>query len=102
MVKRKGGIQMKLIIRTVTYPITFLIDLSIRLCALGIGIASALFGWISGLIGLGAAIVTLTGDWKNGLILFAIAFLVSPAGLPMIAVSLLSILQSASNFIRRI
>lgn len=53
---------MKLIIRTVTYPITFLIDLSIRLCALGIGIASALFGWISGLIALGAAIVTLTGD----------------------------------------
>lgn len=93
---------MKLIIRTVTYPITFLIDLSIRLCALGIGIASALFGWISGLIGLGAAIVTLTGDWKNGLILFAIAFLVSPVGLPMLAVGILSGIQSLSNTIKHI
>ena len=93
---------MKLIIRTVTYPITFLIDLSIRLCALGIGIASALFGWISGLIALGAAIVTLTGDWKNGLILFAIAFLVSPAGLPMLAVVILSGIQSLSNTIKHI
>lgn len=93
---------MKLIIRTVTYPITFLIDLSIRLCALGIGIASALFGWISGLIGLGAAIVTLTGDWENGLILFAIAFLVSPAGLPMLAVAILSGIQSLSNTIKHI
>ena len=93
---------MKLIIRTVTYPITFLIDLSIRLCAFGIGIASALFGWISGLIGLGAAIVTLTGDWKNGLILFAIAFLVSPAGLPMLAVAILSGIQSLSNTIKHI
>lgn len=93
---------MKLIIRTVTYPITFLIDLSIRLCALGIGIASALFGWISGLIGLGAAIVTLTGDWKNGLILFAIAFLVSPAGLPMLAVGILSGIQRLSNTLKHI
>lgn len=44
-----------------------------------------------------ALAVLFTYSVKNGIILLVIAFLVSPMGLPLIAVKLLSGLQSMNN-----
>lgn len=46
--------------------------------------------------------VLVTYSPKNGIILLVIAFLVSPMGLPMFAVWILSALQGISHFFKSI
>ena len=56
-------------------------------------ISSYAFGIASTVIAVLAVLVLLTSSVKNGMILFAIAFLVSPLGLPMLAVKLVGLLN---------
>ena len=55
---------------------------------------------VSGLIGILGIAVLVTYSPKNGLILLTIAYLVSPMGVPMIAVWLLGGLQSISRTLK--
>ena len=61
-----------------------------------------LFRIASGIVALLGVMVLITYSPKNGMILLAIAFLVSPMGLPMLAVWILSGLQSISKFFKSI
>ena len=61
-----------------------------------------LFRIASSIIALLGVMVLATYSPKNGLILLTIAFLVSPMGLPMFAVWILSALQGISHFIKSI
>ena len=45
------------------------------------------------------ALVVLTYSTKNALMLFVLAFLISPMGLPMVAVGLLSMLSTVRNML---
>ena len=45
------------------------------------------------------ALAVLTYSTKNALMLFALAFLISPMGLPMVAVGLLSVLSTVRNML---
>ena len=84
---------MKLILKAFAAPVTLLLSLFIRLCATLLSHAAFLFGIASTVLGLLAVIVLATISITNGLILLGIAALVSPIGIPMLAVKLLGGLQ---------
>lgn len=91
---------MNLIIKILLSPIVLAIDLLTWIFVGLISCSSILFRLASGIVAVLAVAVLVTYSVKNGLILLTIAFLVSPLGLPMIAVSILSGLQSISAAIK--
>ena len=84
---------MKLILKILLTPIRLAIWLFIRLFALVTYISSYVFGIAGAVVGALAVAVLLTSSVKNGLILLVIAFLVSPIGLPMLAVKIVGLLD---------
>ena len=93
---------MKLIFKILTAPVALVIDLFTLVC-IGLIYFSAFFLRLaSGIIGILGILVLVTYSVKNGLILLTIAFLVSPMGLPMLAVHILTGLQRISGAIKEI
>ena len=89
---------MKVLLRLLTLPVRMIITVFIWICALLIRISGKLLGLISGLLVL-LGLAVLTYSTKNALIVFALAFIVSPMGLPMVAVGMLSLLNEAKRFL---
>ena len=87
---------MKPILQLLTLPIRIILTVFIWICALLIKLSGKLLGLIAGILLL-MALVVLTYSTKNALMLFALAFLISPMGLPMVAVGLLSVLSTVRN-----
>ena len=85
---------MKTLLKILTAPVTLTISLLVWLCAVLIDRTVFLFQIASAILGLLAVLVLLTTSVTNGLILLGIAALVSPIGIPMLAVKLLGGLQS--------
>jgi hypothetical protein len=82
-----------------TLPIRIIITVFVFICSIVLSLSGIFFGIASGLLGL-LGLIVLTYSVHNALILFALAILVSPIGLPMIAVRVLSVLCSAQSFLR--
>ena len=80
---------MKILIRLLTAPIAVIV----WLCAGLLYVSSFLFGLAGAALTVLAVVVILAGSQKNGIIVLIIAFLVSPLGLPMLAVKILVGLQ---------
>ena len=93
---------MKWILKILTFPVVLLIDLLTLVCVGIISCAALPLRIVSGIIALLGTAVLLTYSPKNGVILLTISFLLSPMGLPMLAVWILSILQGISQFIKAI
>ena len=91
---------MKLIFKILPVPVTLAIDLFTLICIGIISCSAMLLRLVSGLIGILGIAVLVTYSPKNGLILLTIAYLVSPMGVPMIAVWLLGGLQSISRTLK--
>ena len=83
---------MKAILRFLTLPIRIVITVFIWICALIISISGKVLGLAAGLLLL-LALVVMTYSMKNAVMLLVLALIISPIGLPMIAVELLSILS---------
>jgi ABC-type sugar transport system permease subunit len=93
---------MKPIIKVLLSPIVIMIDLLTWIIVGLFSCSGILFRLASSVMALMGFAVLVAYSTKNGLILLAIAFLVSPLGLPMIAVSILSGLQSISATIKNL
>ena len=91
---------MKLILKILAAPVTMLISLFAWICAGLISCSTIVFKLASGLIALMALAVLFTYSVQNGIILLVIAFLVSPLGLPMLAVKMLGGLQSVNGSLK--
>ena len=74
------------ILKILFAPLSLILSLFVWLCA----------GLASGLLSLLAFAVLITYSVKNGIILLVLAFLISPMGLPMLAVWGLGKLQGAN------
>ena len=90
---------MRFLLRLMTLPIRIIITVFVLLCSIVLSLSGMFFGIASGLLGL-LGLIVLTYSVHNALILFALAILVSPIGLPMIAVRVLSVLCSVQSFLR--
>lgn len=93
---------MKIILKILLTPFILVFDLVSWTCIGLISCSTVLFGLVSGIVSLLAIAVLVTYSVKNGLILLAIAFLVSPMGIPMLAVKLLGILQGVSGTLKNL
>ena len=90
--------KMSFLLRLMTLPIRIIIMVFVLLCSIVLSLSGIFFGIASGLLGL-LGLIVLTYSVHNALILFALALLVSPIGLPMIAVRVLSVLCSVRRFL---
>lgn len=93
---------MKLIFKILLAPVILTIDLFTLVCTGLISCSSILFRLVSGIVTVLGVLVLMTYSVKNGLILLTIAFLVSPMGIPMIAVHLLTGVQHISTVIKNL
>jgi len=93
---------MKWILKILTTLVILLIDMFTLVCMEIISFSAIPLRIVSSIIAFLGTAVLVTYSPKNGMILLAIAFLFSPMGLPMLAVWILSILQSISQFIKAI
>ena len=91
---------MKAILKVLTFPIVLILDLFTWICVGLISCSAILFKLASAILAILAVAVLVTYSVQNGLILLTIAFLVSPLGIPMIAVWLLGGLQKISGVIK--
>lgn len=89
---------MRIILKILAAPVTLLLSLIVRLCAALLSHTAFLFGIAGTVLGLLALAVMLTASVTNGLILLGLALLVSPIGLPMLAVKLLEGFLASLNF----
>ena len=92
---------MKILLKVPVVLITSIVSILIWLCAGLISCSSVVFKIASSLLSVIAAAVMLTGDVTNGAILFLLAFLVSPMGIPMLVVRLLGGLGAINVILRR-
>lgn len=94
---------MKILLKILLAPVTMLASLFIWLCAGLICCSAFVFKIASALLSVLAVAVMITYSVKNGAILLVLAFLISPMGLPMLAVWILGKLQGVNaamkNFI---
>ena len=93
---------MKLIFKILSSPIVLVIDLFTLVCIGLISFSTFFLRLASGIVGILGILVLATYSVKNGFILLTIAFLVSPMGIPMIAVWVLGRLQSISCILKEI
>ena len=93
---------MKAILKVLTFPIVLILDLFTWICVGLISCSAILFKLASAILAILAVAVLITYSVQNGLFLLTLAFLISPLGLPMIAVWLLSGLQKISGTIKAI
>ena len=93
---------MKAILKVLTFPIVLILDLFTWICVGLISCSAILFKLASAILAILAVAVLITYSVQNGLILLTLAFLVSPLGIPMIAVWLLGGLQKISGAIKTI
>lgn len=91
---------MKAILKVLTFPIVLILELFTWICVGLISCSAILFKLASAILAILAVAVLITYSVQNGLILLTLAFLVSPLGLPMIAVWLLGGLQKLSGSIK--
>ena len=93
---------MKWILKILTTPVILLIDMFTLVCMEIISFSAIPLRIVSSIIAFLGTAVLVTYSPKNGMILLAIAFRFSPMGIAMLAVWLLSIPQSISQFIKAI
>ena len=91
---------MKAFFKVLTLPIVLIIDVFTLICIGLISCSSIIFGFVSSLLTLLGITVLATYSWQNGLILLFLAYLISPMGLPMLAVKLLGGLQFITGTIK--
>lgn len=91
---------MRLLLKVLAAPIVVLLTAFVWLCALLLNLSAFVFGLAGTMVGLLGLAVLVTYSVQNGIILLVIAFLVSPFGLPMLAVRLLGFLQDANYTLR--
>ena len=84
---------MKVILKILLAPVVLALTLIVWLCSALLYCSAFVFGLAGTLVGILALLVLLSGAVQNALILFIIAFLVSPMGLPMAAACLLGKVQ---------
>ena len=85
---------LKGLLMIITAPVILVLTLFVWLCMGLIYISGLVLGLLSMVIALLGVAVLLTYSLQNGLILLVMAFLISPMGLPLAAIWLLSKVQS--------
>ncbi len=90
---------MRLFFNLLFLPVRIVITVFIWVCMLLLWISGKILGLAAGLLML-LALAVLTYSVKNAIILFVLALLISPVGIPMIAVGVLAVLNKVVCLLR--
>ena len=94
---------MKFLLKIILFPVTIILTVFVGICRLLNQLSNMVFLLAALLILLiGLATILLAHDMSNGLILIAIAFLISPFGLPLIVTFLIEVLGLFKDMIKAI
>ena len=94
---------MKFLLKIILFPVTIILTVFVGICRLLNQLSNIVFMLAALLILLiGLATILLAHDMSNGLILIAIAFLISPFGLPLIVTFLIEVLGLFKDMIKAI
>ena len=93
---------MKIVLKILLFPVALVIDLFTWVAVGVLSCSSFVFVLAGSLLSVLAFAVMLTCSVTNGAILLGFAFLVSPMGLPLLAVKMLGGLQTIAMAIRSI
>ncbi len=91
---------LKLLLKILAAPVVLALTLFVWICSGILYLSAMILGLISTVISILGFAVLITYSLKNGIILLAIAFLVSPMGLPMAAAWVLGKVQSFKYFLQ--
>ena len=85
------------ILKILFAPLSLILSLFVWLCAGLLSCSGFVFKLASGLLSLLAFAVLITYSAKNGIILIGLVFLISPMGLPLLAVQGLGKMQEVNT-----
>lgn len=91
---------MKFVLKILFAPVIAALVVLVSALALILNLSAWVFGIASTILGILGLAVLLLDNAANGLIILAIAFLVSPVGLPMLAAWMLGQIQRFRYFIQ--
>lgn len=91
---------MKLLLKILAAPVIVVLTVFVWVCVLILHISALILGLAGTVMALLGLAVLITYSVKNGIILLVIAFLLSPFGLPMLAVRVLGLLQDVNYAMR--
>lgn len=91
---------MKIVLKLLATPVVMILTIFIGLCVVLLHISALILGLAGTVVALLGLAVLITYSVKNGIILLVIAFLLSPFGLPMLAVRVLGLLQDVNYALR--
>ncbi len=91
---------MKLLLKILAAPVVVVLTVFVWVCVLMLHISALILGLAGTVVALLGLAVLITYSVKNGIILLVIAFLLSPFGLPMLAVRVLGLLQDVNYALR--
>lgn len=84
---------MRILLKILFAPLIVVLTLFVWICSGLLYCSAWIFGLAGTLLGVLAIAVLITTSVQNGIILLIMALIVSPFGLPMVAVGLLSLVQ---------
>jgi len=84
---------MRLILKILVAPVIVVLTVFVWVCALVLRCSAFVLGLAGTLVGILGVAVLITYSVKNGIILLAMAFLISPVGIPMAVAWLLGKVQ---------
>ena len=93
---------MRIFLKILAAPVTLTLSLLVWIGVLLVDRAAFLLQIASGILTILAVVVFFATSATNGLILFGIAALISPLGLPMLAAKLLGGLQRANMALKEL
>lgn len=91
---------MKLLLKILAAPVIVVLTVFVWVCVLILHISALILGLAGTVVALLGLAVLITYSVKNGIVLLVIAFLLSPFGLPMLAVRVLGLLQDVNYALR--
>ena len=91
---------MRLILKILAAPFALVFTVLAFFCTFVIAASEKLFGFVSGLVLIGSVILFITGETLGGALFLALAFLVSPYGLPALALKLSEAIANVGGSLR--
>jgi len=92
--------MLRFIVKIIAMPFALALSLVTAIFKFLLSVSAIFFGILSSLAFIGAVVLFITGESVGGIAFLAVAFLVSPFGLPALARWLVGLLDSAGGSLR--
>ena len=94
---------MRVILNILIFPVTLVLGLLVAVCRLVCQLSGMVLGMLALVVFItGLGTMVLLGDFKDGISIVGLAFLISPFGAPLIATLLVELLGVANETLKEI